>query len=121
MGRSRPALAKYFEAVVGEGGADPKAAANWVTGEVLRLVREKAIRPGEIPIWPLQLAGLIRLIAEGTVSIATAVSFLVTAVAAVGWAYLGDRTNRKPLLMIGTLIIDLLLSVPAIGVTPNRA
>ncbi|MDG4795934.1 MFS transporter [Micromonospora sp. WMMD1082] len=34
----------------------------------------------------------------------TAVSFLVSAVAAVGWAYFGDRTNRKPLLMIGTLL-----------------
>ncbi|MEV6812782.1 MFS transporter [Micromonospora sp. NPDC051296] len=34
----------------------------------------------------------------------TAASFLVSAVAAVGWAYFGDRTNRKPLLMIGTLI-----------------
>ncbi|QOC90622.1 MFS transporter [Micromonospora craniellae] len=34
----------------------------------------------------------------------TAISFLVSAVAAVGWAYFGDRTNRKPLLMIGTLI-----------------
>ncbi|RKN42037.1 MFS transporter [Micromonospora endolithica] len=34
----------------------------------------------------------------------TAVSFLVSAVAAVLWAYVGDRTNRKPLLMIGTLI-----------------
>ncbi|MEV4726668.1 MFS transporter [Micromonospora humida] len=34
----------------------------------------------------------------------TAVSFLVSAVAAVAWAYVGDRTNRKPLLMIGTLV-----------------
>lgn len=34
----------------------------------------------------------------------TAVSFLVSAVAAVGWAYVGDRTNRKPLLMVGTLL-----------------
>ncbi|WP_446211112.1 MFS transporter [Micromonospora sp. IBSANI012] len=34
----------------------------------------------------------------------TAVSFLVSAVAAVAWAYVGDRTNRKPLLMVGTLI-----------------
>ncbi|MBX7265493.1 MFS transporter [Micromonospora sp. Llam7] len=34
----------------------------------------------------------------------TAASFLVSAVAAVGWAYFGDRTNRKPLLMIGTLL-----------------
>jgi MFS family permease len=41
---------------------------------------------------------------ESVVSVVTAVSFLVTAMAAVGWAYFGDRTNRKPLLMIGTLI-----------------
>ncbi|MGC4790813.1 MFS transporter [Micromonospora sp. DT178] len=34
----------------------------------------------------------------------TAVSFLASAVAAVGWAYVGDRANRKPLLMLGTLI-----------------
>jgi MFS family permease len=38
------------------------------------------------------------------VGLVTAVSFLVTAVAAVGWAYTGDRGNRKPLLMIGTLV-----------------
>ncbi len=41
---------------------------------------------------------------ESLVSLVTAISFLVTAVAAVGWAYFGDRTNRKPLLMIGTLV-----------------
>ncbi|MFI7520930.1 MFS transporter [Micromonospora globbae] len=34
----------------------------------------------------------------------TAVSFVVSAAAAVGWAYVGDRANRKPLLMVGTLI-----------------
>ena len=34
----------------------------------------------------------------------TAASYLVTAVAAVGWAYFGDRTDRKPLLMVGTAI-----------------
>ncbi|SCL18339.1 Major Facilitator Superfamily protein [Micromonospora nigra] len=34
----------------------------------------------------------------------TAVSFLVSAVAAVGWAYVGDRGNRKPLLVVGTLL-----------------
>src|SRR6266511_1014818 len=41
---------------------------------------------------------------ESLVSLVTAISFLVTAVAGVGWAYFGDRTNRKPLLMIGTLV-----------------
>ena len=41
---------------------------------------------------------------EAALGAVTAVSYLLTAVAAVGWAYVGDRTNRKPLLMIGTLI-----------------
>ena len=65
---SEPALAKYFETLVREGGADPKVAANWVAGEVLRYVREKSVRPADIPIWPLQLGGLLRLIAEGAIS-----------------------------------------------------
>jgi MFS family permease len=43
-------------------------------------------------------------VGEGAIGLVTAVSFLVSAVAAVGWAYFGDRTNRKPLLMIGTLV-----------------
>jgi MFS family permease len=38
------------------------------------------------------------------VGLVTAVSFLLSAVAAVAWAYVGDRTNRKPLLMFGTLL-----------------
>ena len=43
-------------------------------------------------------------VGEGYIGLVTAVTFLVTAVAAVGWAYVGDRTNRKRVLMIGTLI-----------------
>jgi MFS family permease len=43
-------------------------------------------------------------VSEAAVSAATATTYLVSAVAAVGWAYVGDRGNRKPLLMIGTLI-----------------
>ncbi|MGI5147882.1 MFS transporter [Plantactinospora sp. CA-294935] len=40
----------------------------------------------------------------GAIGAVTATSFLVSAVAAVGWAYVGDRANRKPLLMVGTLL-----------------
>jgi MFS family permease len=43
-------------------------------------------------------------VGEGAIGFVTAVSFLVSAVAAVAWAYVGDRTYRKPLLMIGTLL-----------------
>lgn len=49
---------------------------------------------------------------EAAVSLVTAVTFLVAAVAAIGWAYAADRGfafgwaegNRKPLLMVGTLL-----------------
>ncbi|GIF51606.1 MFS transporter [Asanoa ferruginea] len=41
---------------------------------------------------------------QGLVGTVTAVSFLVSAVASVAWAYYGDRGNRKPLLMIGTVL-----------------
>ena len=43
-------------------------------------------------------------VGEGTVIFALGATFLVSAVASVAWAYVGDRSNRKPLLMIGTLI-----------------
>lgn len=43
-------------------------------------------------------------VGEAAVAGATAVSLLLTAVAAVGWGYVGDRSNRKRLLMIGTLL-----------------
>jgi MFS transporter, Spinster family, sphingosine-1-phosphate transporter len=45
--------------------------------------------------------------AERDIGYVTAVSFLVAAFAAVGWAYTGDRTYRKPLLMVGTLLWSL--------------
>ena len=69
---SEPALAKYFEATVRDGGAEPKAAANWIAGEALRYVREKGVRPADIPIWPLQLAALLRLTGEGAINSTTA-------------------------------------------------
>jgi len=43
-------------------------------------------------------------VAFGSVTFAIGATYLVSAASAVGWAYVGDRGNRKPLLMIGTLI-----------------
>jgi len=52
---------------------------------------------------------------ESGVGLVTAVSFLVTAVAGVAWAYRGDRSNRKPLLMAGTLLWALGLTGTALA------
>jgi MFS transporter, Spinster family, sphingosine-1-phosphate transporter len=43
-------------------------------------------------------------VGEGRIALVTAVMFLVSAAAAVLWAYAGDRTNRKPVLVAGTAI-----------------
>jgi aspartyl-tRNA(Asn)/glutamyl-tRNA(Gln) amidotransferase subunit B len=62
------ALADYFEAAAKD-ASNPKTVANWVLNEVLRVVPpddEQAI--AAFPIKPAQLAGLIRLIEDGTTS-----------------------------------------------------
>jgi len=62
------ALAEYFEAAVRD-GANAKAASNWVMSELLRVIPgddERAIR--ESPVPPAHLAGLIKLIDDGTIS-----------------------------------------------------
>jgi MFS family permease len=41
---------------------------------------------------------------ESALGLVTGATYLITAVASVAWAYVGDRTNRKPLLMLGTLL-----------------
>ncbi|REF37630.1 putative MFS family arabinose efflux permease [Thermasporomyces composti] len=41
---------------------------------------------------------------ESALGLVTAATFLVAAIAAVGWAYVGDRTRRKPVLLVGTLV-----------------
>jgi aspartyl-tRNA(Asn)/glutamyl-tRNA(Gln) amidotransferase subunit B len=61
-------LADYFEAAA-TGSANPKTVANWVLNEVLRVVPpddEKAI--AACPVNPADLAGLIALIEDGTIS-----------------------------------------------------
>jgi aspartyl-tRNA(Asn)/glutamyl-tRNA(Gln) amidotransferase subunit B len=56
-------LAHYFESVVAA-GADPKAAANWVMGEVMTTYNES----GAFPVPAQRLAELIGLVREGVVS-----------------------------------------------------
>ena len=43
-------------------------------------------------------------VGEGHIALATTVMFLISAVAAIGFAYAGDRTDRKPVLVLGTAI-----------------
>jgi len=61
------ALAGYFEEVV-KLSDQPKIAANWVMGDVLRFLNEEKRDIRECPIAPASLAGMIGLIREGTIS-----------------------------------------------------
>jgi aspartyl-tRNA(Asn)/glutamyl-tRNA(Gln) amidotransferase subunit B len=60
------ATAEYFEAVAKE--RDPKAAANWVMGDLFGALNRKGVGIEDSPVSASQLAALIDLIADGTIS-----------------------------------------------------
>jgi aspartyl-tRNA(Asn)/glutamyl-tRNA(Gln) amidotransferase subunit B len=69
---SDPALAAFYEAAVRSAPGEAKAVANWVTGELLRRLNEKGLRPADAPIAPDGLAALVRLVGAGEISGTTA-------------------------------------------------
>jgi aspartyl-tRNA(Asn)/glutamyl-tRNA(Gln) amidotransferase subunit B len=60
------ATAEYFEKVAA--GRDPKAAANWVMGDLFGALNKKGLGIEASPVMPERLGGLIALIADGTIS-----------------------------------------------------
>jgi aspartyl-tRNA(Asn)/glutamyl-tRNA(Gln) amidotransferase subunit B len=60
-------LVAYFEDVAGR--VDPKAAANWVRGELRAQLRELGQEPWESRVTPVHLAELIGLIDDRTLSV----------------------------------------------------
>jgi len=65
------ATAEYFEKVAqwtNGTGRDPKAAANWVMGDLFGVLNKKGLGIENSPIAPDRLGALIDLIADGTIS-----------------------------------------------------
>ncbi|GLK71754.1 Asp-tRNA(Asn)/Glu-tRNA(Gln) amidotransferase subunit GatB [Ancylobacter dichloromethanicus] len=62
--------ADYYEAAVAHGGGarDAKAVANWVMGDVAAFANASGLSVFETHITPVQIAGLVDLIADGTIS-----------------------------------------------------
>jgi aspartyl-tRNA(Asn)/glutamyl-tRNA(Gln) amidotransferase subunit B len=60
-------LADYFEATA-RAAENPKAASNWVMGEILRTMKEKEMAIEQVPLTPEALASLIRIVDRGTIS-----------------------------------------------------
>jgi aspartyl-tRNA(Asn)/glutamyl-tRNA(Gln) amidotransferase subunit B len=61
-------LADYYEAVVKAAGSDPKLCANWVMGDLAAALNKAGLEIEQCPVRPERLAGLIRRIADDTIS-----------------------------------------------------
>lgn len=60
-------LSEFFESTIREGAA-PKAAANWVLGELLRILNDTGMSSNDITIKPASLYRLILLVEGGRIS-----------------------------------------------------
>ena len=60
-------LSDFFEEATKECG-NAKAVSNWIMGDIIRVVKEKYLEYSELPITPLNLAKLIKLVDAGTIS-----------------------------------------------------
>ncbi|MVF11267.1 Asp-tRNA(Asn)/Glu-tRNA(Gln) amidotransferase subunit GatB [Ketobacter sp. MCCC 1A13808] len=61
-------LAQYFETVVAQSGAKPKLAANWVSVELLGALNKNDLEIDQSPVDADQLGGLLKRIADNTIS-----------------------------------------------------
>lgn len=101
-------LADYFEATASASGL-PKAASNWVMGEVLRTMKERVVPVADVPITPEALARLLRLVDAGTISSTVAKDVFATMyetgraadeiVASEGLAQVSDTSAIEPHVM----------------------
>jgi aspartyl-tRNA(Asn)/glutamyl-tRNA(Gln) amidotransferase subunit B len=73
---SAPVLRGIFDATVAA-GAEPKPAANWLTGEVTAWLRRTETDPAAVPLAGSQLSDLIAMVDDGTVSSSAAKEVLV--------------------------------------------
>jgi aspartyl-tRNA(Asn)/glutamyl-tRNA(Gln) amidotransferase subunit B len=61
-------MGAYFEDAVRELGGEAKTVANWLLGEVSAALNKSEIDIGASPVGPAGLAGLLKRIADGTIS-----------------------------------------------------
>jgi len=79
------AMADYYELVVRESGADPKIAANWVAVELSGLLNSENKDISASPVTAARMAGLLKRLADNTIS-----GKIAKDVLAAMWAGEGD-------------------------------
>ncbi|MBF8299754.1 MAG: gatB [Acidobacteria bacterium] len=100
------ALGDYFEQAAAASG-NPKAASNWVMGELLRTLNDRGTAIDDAALTPRALAGLIALIDKGAISSSIAKDVFAKMydsgraaediVAAEGLAQIGDEAALLPI------------------------
>jgi len=65
-------LADFYEALVKESGVEAKLASNWMTGDVLGALNKAGLEISQSPVSAERLAGLLKRIADNTISGRTA-------------------------------------------------
>lgn len=63
-------IADYYDRAVAAGkarGIEPKAVANWITGELFRLMNDAGIEIAQVKISPDQIPALVTLLSSGTI------------------------------------------------------
>jgi aspartyl-tRNA(Asn)/glutamyl-tRNA(Gln) amidotransferase subunit B len=98
-------LADYFEATA-TAAKNPKAASNWIMGEILRVMKETAVDIDGISVRPEALAQLIGIVERGTISSTVGKDVLAkmfesgraaeTIVADEGLAQISDTSSIEP-------------------------
>jgi aspartyl-tRNA(Asn)/glutamyl-tRNA(Gln) amidotransferase subunit B len=61
-------MADYYEQAVKAAGADPKTVANWVTGDLSSYLNRDNKEIGDSPVTVAMLAGLLKRLADNTIS-----------------------------------------------------
>ena len=61
-------LADFYEAVVEQSGGEAKLAGNWLTGDVLGALNKASLEISDCPVSAERLAGLLKRIADNTIS-----------------------------------------------------
>jgi len=97
------AIADYFERAVGQQSAasrQPKSIANWMTGELFRLMNESGLDIEHVKVQPAQLAALAEMVTSGMINTNTAKAVFAemfatgrdapAIVAEKGWAQVSD-------------------------------
>jgi aspartyl-tRNA(Asn)/glutamyl-tRNA(Gln) amidotransferase subunit B len=64
---SEKAIADWYERVV-ESGGQPKVVANWIMGDLMRLLNEENKSVDALLFGPAQMVGMLKLIDDGTIS-----------------------------------------------------